>query len=112
MPTKIYTAPKEIKKPDYDFRDIKQMEAEEKRYVDEVRAYCIKEGFDKLSGKQISIPHADSAAYYMVFSMIPLTLIKLEIGDEWDSEWADLLTPEKVLEMIRQGEGVRKLFGG
>ena len=51
-------------------------------------------------GETIRFQHADGYAEYMVFSMKPLKLIHLNVGDAWDSPYAELLTPKKVDEMI------------
>jgi len=51
-------------------------------------------------GEVLRIPHADGYAQYMVALMSPLMLISLPIGDAWDSPFANLLTANKVKEMI------------
>lgn len=111
MSAKIYKAPDTIKKPTYNFGDgYKVMQAEEKRYEEEVRAWCRKEGGGKLSGEIISFPHADGYALYMVFALRPLELIHLEIGDEWQSQFAELMTAKKVKEMVESKKAMEKLF--
>ena len=112
MSAQIYEAPTTIKKPEFNFSDIKGWREEEERYENELRAHCERNGTGDLKGKVIKIPHADSYAVYMVFSLRPLELIHMEIGDAWDSEFADLVTEAKVREMVKRDEAMAKLFGG
>ena len=109
MSAKIYRPPTDIKVPESPFTS-KDWRVEEKRYIDEVRAFCMEHGKGKLRGEEISIPHADSAAYYMVLSTRPLQLLTLEIGDSWHSPHADLLTAKRVTEMVEGEKRMAKLF--
>ena len=93
----IYKSP--IERPGFNY---KTWQEDEKNYREEVRAFCIKHSKGKNVGETIRIQHADSYAEYMVFSMSPLKLIHLEVGDAWDSPYAELLTPKKVEEMIER----------
>ena len=113
MGAKIYRVDDKIKKPTYDFGEgYKVMKAEDERYEKEARAWCKEVGSGALSGEVLSFPHADSAAYYMVISTRPLQLAHLQIGDEWQSEWAELLTVKKAKEMVSSRKAMEKLFPG
>ena len=113
MSATIWSTPKEVKKPmALDFTKMAEYRADEKRYLADMKVWCEERSYSKFTGTEISIPHADSAAYYMVLSIKPLRLIHLEIGDAWDSPHADLLTAKRVKEMIKADEAMAKLFPG
>jgi len=97
MSAEIYKSP--IERPGFNY---KTWEEDEKKYREEVKAFCVKHSKGKNVGETIRIQHADGYAEYMVFSMSPLKLIHLEVGDAWDSPYAELLTPKKVDEMIER----------
>ncbi len=98
MSAEIYKSP--IERPGFNYKTWRE---DEKKYREEVRAFCIKHSKGKNVGETIRFQHADGYAEYMVFSMKPLKLIHLNVGDAWDSPYAELVTPKKVDEMI-EGE--------
>jgi hypothetical protein len=111
----IYKAPEHIKLPDLDFSaPYGEYAKKEEAYRDELRAWLKKNNFtEKEAGKCITIPMADSHAEYMVIKLKGgVELFHLELMDAWDSEFAELLTAEKVRDMIRRDENMAKLFGG
>lgn len=97
---KIYSAPKEIKEPTFNFRDIEAWRKDEKRYIKELRAWCKKHGSGSYRGEIVRIPHADSYAEYMVFSLKPATLIHMPLGDAWDSPYAELMNAKSIKEHV------------
>jgi len=110
MSATIYTTPEDIKVPTVDFSDMAKYRKDEQRYINEVVSWCKKYGSGNLRGEEISIPHADSAAYYVIQSLRPLVLLNLNIGDAWDSPHADLLTAKRVKEMVENKKAIEKLF--
>jgi hypothetical protein len=109
---KIYSAPEEIKRPKLDFKDVKGYKEGCKKFKEELKAWCKSHSKGKNIGEVIRIPHADSYAEYMVYSMRPLELINIPLWDEWNSPFADLLTAKKVNEMIVADKKLAELFGG
>lgn len=109
MSATIYSAPEEIKLPKFNW---KSWVEDEEVYLKELKDWCFKNSNSKKNvGEIINIPHADGYAKYMVFSMKPLSLIHIATGDAWNSQYAELLTPKKVNEMIENEKKLKELFG-
>jgi hypothetical protein len=110
----IYSAPKEIKTPNYNSSNYthENAEKEENRYLDEIRNWLKTNGFKgKNVGEVIRIPTADSSADYMVASLKGgVKLIHLKMGDEWTSQFAELLTAKKINQMIEADKRMAELF--
>ena len=108
----IYSAPKEIQLPAFNFRDIEAWRKSEAEYIEKVKEFCKKHSKDKSEyvGEMISFPHADGKAFYMVFSLKPLRLVHIPIGDAWESPYADLLNKQRVIEMIEADRKMAQLF--
>lgn len=109
---KIYAAPKEIQVPSFNFRDREAWRKSEAEYIEKLKEFCKKHSKDKSEyvGEVISFPHADGKAFYMVFSLKPVNLIHIPIGDAWQSPYADLLTKKRVIEMIEADRKLAELF--
>jgi hypothetical protein len=90
MSAKVYSSPEEIKPPSFGDGgkfDHKAYDAEEERYVKELREWLKSEGFTgEFVGGIIYFPIADGKAAYMVASLRPLTLIHMNWGDAWDAD--------------------------
>jgi len=113
MSAKIYNAPKEIKKPEFDFSNFNRKEHQEKedKYIKDLEQYIRSKGFKgKNVGKTIQFPVADGYAVYMIIQMRPLMLMHVPIGDEWHYENVDLMTAKRVQEILDQAEAMKKLF--
>jgi hypothetical protein len=111
---KIYSAPKEIKLPEWDFANFNYEEhtKKEKEYKEKLKAHINSMGYnEKETGECIRIPHADSHAEYMILSLKGgVKLIHLKLGDAWNSEFAELLTAKKVKEMIARDKRIAEMF--
>lgn len=109
---KIYSTPKEIVKPVWNFNNMKDSREREEKYIQEVKDWCKQCSPEKSEyvGEMITIPHADSHACYMVFKTSRPELIHLEIGDAWHSSYAELLTSKRIKEMIEADRRLKKLF--
>ena len=108
---KIFKAPSEVKLPNYDWNNTKIWEQQEIDYKKALVAHIKGMGYKgKNVGECIRIPHADSYAEYMVLSMRPLRLIHLELGDAWSAPMADLLTAQRVNQMIDADKAMAKIF--
>jgi hypothetical protein len=114
MAAKVYSAPKEIKKPEFLVNGEYDHAAYGKacdEYVAAVRKFCEEKGSGDLRGKEIRFGVADGHASYLVFSSKPLQLIHLEMGDAWHFQYAHLLTLAEVRKEVRALEGLNELFG-
>ena len=108
---KIFSAPKEVKVPTLDFKDVKNWKANDEKYIQELKNHIQSLGYTgKNVGEVIQFPVADGYAQYMVASMKPLQLIHLPLGDAWDWQYAHLLTAKEVQEKIDQRKALKALF--
>lgn len=109
----IYSAPKEIKKPDYDFLNgsHSDWQAEEKRYSDELKAFCLARKKGKNVGEILNFPVADGYAQYMIASVKPVELIHMETMDCYEFDYVHLLTADEIQKKLDQQESLKKLFG-
>lgn len=109
----IYSVPEEVKVPEMDFGNFDHVkwQADEEKFTKELKAWCTtRNGNGKYIGKVLQIPHADGYACYMLYSISPMELIHMPLGDAWDSPMVDGLTSKKILEMIDSREKLNKLF--
>lgn len=103
MALKVFSAPKDIKEPQIDYANFSriQMQQEEHRYLNEIKQYIIKGGYNgKNVGEVIQFPVADGYAQYMVVSMRPLQLMHLPLGDAWHYQYIERLTAKDVQNKI------------
>lgn len=111
---KIFSPPDEVGKlpefSDYgdDFRAY--MNAQEE-YVKKVQAFAVANRSGKYVGKEVSFPHADGYARYVIFSIKPLILLHLAVGDAWQYPHVERLTAKDVQQAVDRQEGLSKLFG-
>jgi hypothetical protein len=103
----ILYPPKSIKKPVF---NIDTYHEDEEKYVKELKAFCLANGSGKNVGETIKFQVADSYAVYMILSMNPLELIHVPVGDEWHFDHVDLMTTERVQEMIDHDKAMKSLF--
>ena len=112
MSATIYSAPKSIKKPDYDWskgRD--NWIKEEQRYIDQIKAHNKSMGYNgKNMGEILKFQVADGYAEYMVLQMRPLSLIHLDIMDGYQFQYAHLMTAKEVNEQLERQRVMAKLF--
>jgi hypothetical protein len=118
MAAQIFAHSENIKKPNLEIlsttSSYQLYQNDIKRYIEDVKNEMFKiykpTYNQKYFGEVIRIPHADGYAEYMVVSLRPLHLVHLQIADEWDSPYADLLTAKRVVEMIEANKRIEKLF--
>jgi hypothetical protein len=111
---KIYSAPKEFKKPDYpSFQDFDKYQAACNKYIADIKAWA-KQANPSCpeSGKEITFPVADGRARYIVVSLKPVTLIHDDTMDAWHYQYVHRLTAADIRKEIKRQEGLNKLFGG
>ena len=114
---KVYSPPEEIK-PAPRLRDfmidgkfnMKKMEETEEEWIDELRTWCKMNSNGKYVGEMIREPVADGYAQYMVFSLRPLVLLHLPLGDAYQFQWDNRWTASDVKMMIEQEKKMDSLF--
>lgn len=109
----IFSTPEHIEVPKIDFANFDQVEHKKKedKFIEEIRSSLKKANpDDEHCGKIIQFPVADSYAMYMVFTVNPVQLIHLPLGDAWDFQYAENLTSQNVMDKISQQEAMEKLF--
>jgi len=112
MAATIYGGIEGIEVPEVSFTDFRAYQKACDDYIEKLRQQCILNSkvSDKNIGEVIKFPVADGYALYMVYSMKPLELIHIATMDAWQSEFAELLTPAKVREMIERDKKIAELF--
>ncbi len=121
MAAKIYSAPKEVGpapelETGFNLVDdnswFKTYQAACDKHVQTVKDYCKKNGSSECAGEEIHFPVGDGAARYVVFSLRPVTLIHLAVGDRWQFQYAHLLTAKAVREYVHRNKGLKAMFAG
>jgi hypothetical protein len=114
MAAQIYSAPREIKAPKLLINgeyDPKRYEKDCETYINAVVEHCKTSGFGDLRGKEIRFAVADGYASYLVFSLRPLKLIHLALGDSYQFPYAHLLTAAQVRKEVHAVEAAHRIFG-
>jgi len=117
MAAKIYSAPKSIKQPIFNYtgkenynKVFKAYRKDETRYCEKLREMLLARKKGKNVGEIISFPVADGAAEYMIASLRPLELVHLPLGDAWDFQYAHLLTAKEVNKKIEENKAMAEFF--
>lgn len=110
--TKIYSAPKEIEVPQLDWKNISKYKKDSEEYIQKLKEFLIKRKNEKYVGETINFPVADGYAQYMVASIKPLELVHINLGDGYQFQYVNRLTPKDIKEKIEQQKSLEKLFGG
>jgi len=108
---KVYSGVEGINKPDNggDWETYwDRAEAYEKRIIE----YAKKNSSCSEAGKVIRFGVADGKASYVVFSLKPVVLIHLAIGDAYQYQYAHRLTASDVRQEIKGQEALDRLFAG
>jgi hypothetical protein len=103
----IYGAPEWVKVPNiWELPDDVDYQELEVKYKADIADILIKGNLprNKYIGKIIKFPVADGYAEYMVKNMKPLHLVHLPIMDCYESANVDLMTAERVIELIESNE--------
>ena len=109
---KIFSTPDEVQVPEFSFENIKDWQKDEEKFLNELRDWCHKHFKGKYVGKEVSFPHADGYARYMVASEKPFQLMHLPLGDAWHSPIVEHMTVKAIKEKIDQDEAWRKTWEG
>lgn len=107
---KIYLPPAAIPVPKFDWKNQEKYREDEKKFIENLAAFCKRRKKGDLIGKTIRFQVADGYAEYMVAGLKPVELIHLPLLDAYQSEFADLMTAEKIKQMVERDEAMAKLF--
>jgi hypothetical protein len=107
---KVYSPPAEIKFPDFNWEDITAYEAANKKFIENLKAFCINRNNAEHVGEVIQFPVADGYAQYMVAALSPVELIHLPLWDAWEYQYVERLTKKDIVEKINQRKAMEKLF--
>lgn len=106
----IYSGIEGLEVPEVSFSDFKEYQKQCDNYIEALRTECKKNSNHKAVGEVIKFGVADGYALYMVYDMKPLELIHIATMDAWHFEHADLLTPQRVTELIERDKKMAELF--
>ena len=108
---KVYSAPKEVKVPVIDFRNMKAYNEDCERYEKELKELLQKRNPDgELVGEIIRFPVADGYARYMVAGIKPVELVHLPLDDAWHFQYANRITAKDIRDQIKQQKAIAELF--
>jgi hypothetical protein len=114
---KIYAPPKKVG-PAPELRDFmingrfdsEKMDEAEEKWINELKLWCAIHSSGKYVGEVIRQGVADGYAQYMVYSLRPLELIHLPLGDGYQFQWAHRWTAADVKSMIDREKKMQSLF--
>ena len=116
----IFSAPSTIKQPNYSkftsnkdgkYKfDSEGFNKAEKKYMEELKEFCLKRKKGKYVGETVKFPFADGQAVYMVASLRPLELVHVPLGDAWDYPYIERLKASDIVENIESRKSLEKLF--
>ena len=98
---KIYSAPKEVKLPSFDWTNMQEYAQASKQYIADVKQYINDMGYKgKNVGEIVRFAVADGYAEYMVVSMRPLSLMHIPLDDAYEFPYVHLMTSTEINKKI------------
>ena len=107
---KVYLLPDGFVAPDFNWEDIDQYNKDCAELTERLKKWCIERNTQKNGGEVIKFQVADGYAEYMVAATKPVELIHLPFWDEYQSEFAHLMTAKAIQDKIDQKIMLDKLF--
>lgn len=97
----IYRAPDYLELPEIDYKNFnfEEYDKKENEYLRKVQNWARTNGRGKYAGKLIKFGVADGYAMYVVFSLKPVRLIHLDLGDGYEFEYAHRLSANDVKDL-------------
>lgn len=108
---KIYASPPEIEVPE--FKSGEPWQDYEKRcdtHVKAVKQWAKTNGAGPEAGQEVDFPQGDGYARYIVFSLKPVKLIHLNVGDAWQYPYAHRLTASDIRDVLRKDSSLKSFF--
>jgi hypothetical protein len=100
---KIYSVPKEVNVPSFNWDNIPQYEKDCDKFKEDLKTFLNKNGYnEKCTGTIIKFPFADGHAEYMVMSLKPVQLIHIPLWDAWEYPHIERLTKKDIEDNINQ----------
>lgn len=107
----IYSPPEELQAPELNIKlSWEESDQQAQEWLEQLRQFCKDNGAGKYAGKIVRDQVADGYAKYMVFSLRPLILIHIPLGDAWHSQWSHRWTASDVREMADREEAMVSMF--
>jgi len=110
---KIYSIPQEFEAtmPTWSIaNDRDENIRREEEWLEKLSQWCKTHGSGKYGGQIVRDGVADGYAQYMVFSLRPLQLIHIPLGDAWQSRWAHRWTAADIKQMVERERALAELF--
>jgi hypothetical protein len=92
---KIYSAPKEIKRPTF-CSPWEKYQKKCNEFVDKVKAWAKTKGSGPEAGEEVNFPIADGRARYIIVSLKPVVMIHLDVADGYQYPYAHRLTASDI----------------
>lgn len=83
---------------------------QQEEWLESLSQWCKVHGSGKYAGEVVRDGVADGYAQYMVFSLRPLQLIHLPLGDAWESRWAHCWTAADIKQMVERERRIVSIF--
>jgi hypothetical protein len=90
--------------------DFKSYGPAEIEYVTKVKSWAKKNGSGSCRGEEIRFPVADGHARYVVFSLKPVTLIHLRVGEGLEYRHAKFLPASEIRLLVEQALRWKAVF--
>jgi hypothetical protein len=107
---KVYCPPDEIKVPEFNWEDIPAYEAANKKFIEDLKQWCVNRNNAEHVGEVIQFPVADGYAQYMVAALSPVELIHIPLWDAWEYQYVERLSKKDIVEKINQRKAMDNLF--
>ena len=110
MAVTVYSAPEEIKLPDW--KDMTNWQANDEKYIAELKAHLNKMGYNEPeTGKIVRFEVADGYAQYMVAQLKgKCILIHLKLGDAWHYQHIERLLKKDLVANLKQQDAWNKMW--
>lgn len=107
----IYAPPLGIgDRPQFGTGDFDEYTKQTEEYINKVKEWAKSHGSGECAGEELSLPHADGYARYVVFSLKPVKLIHLPVYDAWSYPHIERLTASDIKKNIQQRKSLGNLF--
>lgn len=108
---KVFTPPKEIKVPEFDWKDREKGEAAEAQFMKDLADYCKNRNpNEKYAGELIEFQVGDGYAQYMIASLKPVQLVHIPLGDSWEFRYVTKLSKTDIIKQIEAEKAFNKIF--
>jgi hypothetical protein len=107
---KIFSPPSSIPVPEFNWKDIEAYKKANEKFIEDLKAFCVKRNNSKHIGEVINFSVADGYAQYMVASLSPVELIHLPLWDGYEFQYVGRLTKKDIVTKIEQQKALDEFF--